>query len=67
MRIKDKGILPWLDLIEAEYRESPGLDLTKSQIQRFWGLDAIVCEALVDALVAAGVLRSTARGTYVIR
>ena len=54
-----------LDVIRAEYREMPCLSLTKPQMQRLWGLETIVCDALVDALVSAGVLRKTATGTYV--
>jgi hypothetical protein len=44
----------------------PGLSLNKEQMQRMWGLDAFVCEALVDALVAAQVLKRTATGAYVV-
>jgi hypothetical protein len=38
----------------------------KEQMQKLWGLDAFVCDALVDALVAARVLRRTADGAYVV-
>jgi hypothetical protein len=44
----------------------PGLSLSKEQMQRLWGLDAFVCDALVDALVAGRVLRRTAGGAYVV-
>jgi hypothetical protein len=44
----------------------PGLSLNKEQMQKLWGLDAFVCDALVDALVAARVLRRTAGGAYVV-
>jgi hypothetical protein len=54
-----------LQLIQSEYREMPCLSLTKPQIQRLWGLETFVCEAVIDALVAASVLRRTASGTYV--
>ena len=54
-----------LRLIQAEYREMPCLRLTKPQMQRLWGLEHFVCDALVDALVAAEVLRPTANGAYV--
>lgn len=59
------GISQWLHLIQAEYREMPCLSLTKGQIQRLWGLEPFVCDALVDALVSARVLRRTDSGTYV--
>ena len=59
------NIAHWLHLIQAEYQEMPCLSLTKPQIQRLWGLEAFLCDALVDALVAARVLRRTASGTYV--
>ena len=52
----------WLELIRAEYREMPGLSLSKPQMQRLWGFDPPTCDALVDALVAAKVLRQSARG-----
>ena len=55
----------WLDLIRAEYRRMPGLSLKKLQMQRLWGLDAVVCDALLDALVAARVLRRQIDGSYV--
>jgi hypothetical protein len=58
-------VLGSLDLIKAEYRDMPGLSLTPAQMQRMWGLDAFVCEALIDALVSARVLRKTDSGGYV--
>jgi hypothetical protein len=54
----------WLELIQAEYREMPDLRLNKPQMQRLWGFDPFVCVALVEALVAARVLRRTANGSY---
>jgi hypothetical protein len=55
----------WLILIRAEYLEIPGLTLTKAQVERLWGLDAVVSEALLAALVHAKFLRRTATDTYV--
>jgi len=37
--------------IKGEFLEMPGLRLTCRQAQRLWNLDAIVCEALLAALV----------------
>ena len=59
------GVARWLELIQAEYREMPDLSLSKTQIQRLWGFDPFICDALVDALIAARVLRRTANGTYI--
>ena len=61
------GVTRWLELIEAEYREMPDLTLNKVQMQRLWGFDAFICDALVDALVAAQVLRRTTNGSYMTR
>jgi hypothetical protein len=55
----------WLHRIRAEYREMPGLNLTRAQMQRLWGLAPAVCNEMVDSLVAAQVLRQTPDGTYV--
>jgi hypothetical protein len=54
----------WLGLIRAEYLELPGLHLTKKQAERLWGLDALTCDALLDALVDAQFLRRTKAGAY---
>ena len=64
--LEQGAVSRWLDLIQAEYREMPGLSLSKPQMQRLWGFDALMCDALVDALVAARVLRQTVRGGYTI-
>ena len=56
----------WLTLIQAEYREVPGLSLTKPQMRRLWSLDDGTCDALVDALQAVKFLRRTASNTYVL-
>lgn len=63
--LQHTGISHMFEVMRAEYREMPCLSLTKPQMRRLWGLDAIVCDALVDALVAACVLRRTAADTYV--
>jgi hypothetical protein len=55
-----------VDRIRAEYREMPGLCLTKTQFQRLWGLDADTCQALVEALESTHFLRQTDRHEYVM-
>jgi hypothetical protein len=64
MAQEQAAMIRWLELIQAEYREMPDLRLSKAQMQRLWGVEPFVCDALVDALVAARVLRRTPNGTY---
>ena len=59
------GMTRLLHLIQAEYRESPGLNLTKQQMQRLWGLEPRLCDELLEQLLRAHVLRPTAGGTFV--
>jgi hypothetical protein len=54
----------WTSLIQAEYREMPGLQLTKPQVRRLWGLDPQMCDVVLDTLVATAVLKKTPRETY---
>jgi hypothetical protein len=61
----DTTIADWLQLIRAEYREVPGLRLTKPQVQDLWALDPWVSDALLIALVDAGFLRRTSDDAYV--
>lgn len=49
----------------AEYREMPGLRLTSLQAGRLCGLDHTYCAALLEKLVAEGLLQRTAEGHYV--
>jgi len=55
----------YVDLIRAEYRESPGLRLTKGEIERLWQLDSTTSEAVLATLIDSGVLRRTHSGAYV--
>ena len=50
--------------VQGEYLEMPGLRLTGAQARRLWGLDAVVCEALLGALVDAKFLFQTRDGAF---
>jgi hypothetical protein len=39
--------------VQGEFLEMPGLRVTRAQAQRLWALDAVVCEAVLSALVDA--------------
>jgi hypothetical protein len=56
----------WFDLIQAEYREMPGLSLTKPQVRRFWGLEVTTRDALLDMLVDTRFLAKTRHDSYVL-
>ena len=54
-----------LPRVLADYREMPGLMLTPLQMQRLWGIDARVCEALIALLVERRVVRQVRADRYV--
>jgi hypothetical protein len=53
-----------LNRVQGEFLEMPGLRLTGTQARRLWGLDALVCDALLDALVDARFLFRTQDGAF---
>jgi len=52
---------------KQEYLEMPGLVLTSRQASRLWNLDAVVCQALLSALVDEAFLSETQDGAYLRR
>ena len=67
MWILDTEVEQWADRIRAEYVEMPGLALTKRQMRRLWRLDASICDAIVDSLIASKFLYQTHDQTYMRR
>jgi hypothetical protein len=65
MSTAENNVEDWLMLVRAEYLEIPGLSLTKPQVERLWGLDAVTSEALLAALIDVKFLRRTVRDAYV--
>ena len=60
-----KTVGEWLPIVTAEYRESPGLQLTRQQFQRMWGLDEAQCYAVLAMLLEARFLRLKPDGRYI--
>lgn len=54
----------WRELIHTEYSEMPGLNLTRAQVQRLWGLDEATVDAVLAALEDEKFLRRTSDDTY---
>ena len=59
-------VAEWIHVVQAEYLEMPGLQLTRPQIRRLWGLEQDTCDTLLEELLAAHFLRRTVRGVYVL-
>ena len=60
MRIDDV-----LQRIRGEFLEMPGLQVTRAQAPRLWGLDRPVCDELLDVLVSTKFLSQTRDGSFV--
>ena len=56
----------WVHLIQAEYLEMPGLQLTKPQVRRLWGLEDRTCDAVLEQLLAMHFLKRTPLDAYVL-
>jgi hypothetical protein len=56
----------WLHVVQAEYMEMPGLQLTLPQVRRMWGLDDESCRQLLEQLVTSHFLRLTANDRYML-
>jgi hypothetical protein len=54
-----------LQRVRAEYRDMPNLRLTPSQATRLFGVEPVVCAALLQALVNEHFLLRTADGLFV--
>lgn len=54
----------WLRIIRGEFVEMPGLQLTRSQARRLWGLDDRGCNFVLSLLVEERFLRLTPNGRY---
>ena len=66
MTAEQGNLHDWQRLIQAEYLEMPGLNLTRPQAQRLWTLEPQVCDAILDSLVSARFLKKTPHGSYVL-
>ena len=66
MTEREADLTTWISVIKGEYREMPGLQLTKPQVQRLWGLGESDCEFVLNVLQATHFLRVTASGHYVL-
>jgi len=60
----DASVENAIALMEAEYREMPGLILTPGQAQRLLGLDDGTCARAIATLTRRRFLKQTASGAY---
>lgn len=59
-------VAKWLTIVRAEYREIPGLNLTRAQVRRLWNLDEPTTDALLEQLESTRFLRKTRSNEYVV-
>jgi len=52
--------------IRGEFREMPGLRLSRPQAMRLWSVDPAACGRVLDALIEAGFLRHDQYGRYAL-
>jgi hypothetical protein len=64
MVVLDVPVTDWMHLIRVEYLEMPGLTLTRSQMERLWGLDGGTCDEVLAELLARGFLVRHPDGRY---
>jgi hypothetical protein len=63
-RVHERSLRRALALMEAEYREMPGLILTPKQAQRLLGLDDGTCAVALATLTRRRFLTQTSGGAY---
>ena len=61
-RLQDNRMTVLVQRIEGEFREMPGLRLTRWQAARLWSLEQGECEAVLQALIDARIIRETGNG-----
>jgi hypothetical protein len=66
MASRQRSAIDWVHLVQAEYLEMPGLQLTRTQVRRLWGLDEVTCDAVLTALVANHFLKRTDGDSYIL-
>ena len=54
----------WVHVVQSEFAEMPGLQLSKRQAQRLWNLDPRSAEIVFDVLESSHFLRRTANNMY---
>jgi len=57
----------FVKLVQTEYLEMPGLQLTKPQMQRLLGVDVPTCDVVIDLLERERFLRRTPKDAYVLQ
>jgi hypothetical protein len=64
---RQQSLEEWTVIVRGEYDESPGLSLTRGEVQRWWSMDSTVCDAVLEHLTKTGFLRQTARRHLFVR
>jgi len=63
--IRDNNFSEWIRLVQSEYAEMPGLQLSKRQAERLWNIAPFSADVILRALEQANFLRRTPNDMYV--
>ncbi len=66
MNTEQIGVPDSMHLVQTEYLEMPGLQLTKAQLRRLCALEEPTCDAVLEQLVSMHFLKRTSRDVYVL-
>jgi hypothetical protein len=66
MTAEQSTMTDWLHLVQSEYLDMPGLQLTLPQVRRLWSFDDQACHQILEQLIAIHFLRRTERDLYVL-
>jgi hypothetical protein len=67
MRSAQPRVERFIEMVHREYREMPGLHLTKPQMRRFLGIDVETCDVVLARLEREHFLRRTPKDAYVLQ
>jgi hypothetical protein len=63
---KQPRVERFIEMVRTEYRDLPGLHLTRPQMRRFLDVDVRTCDVVLEALERQKFLKRTPEDAYVL-
>ena len=67
MVCRQLGVERVIEIVRSEYREMPGLVLSKPQMRRLLGVDVTTCDEVLDRLEHDKFLKRTPTDAYMLQ